>query len=118
MNQYIHTSARITALLFFLIGFSVASVQANNPESTSNIVFTPTFYRGLNLNGAAVSLDGNSWQASSGAANFSYVGSTFANQNVTLIPSTDATRATMIRSSIWGNVTLNLTSVPNGYYDI
>ena len=42
-----------------------------------------------------------------------------ANQSITLIPPTDANRATMIRSSVWGNtVTLNMTAVPSGSYQV
>jgi glucose/arabinose dehydrogenase len=80
-----------------------------------------TFYRALNLNGAALTIDGNSWQSSIGAANFSYTasGGLFSGQSIPLIPSTDANRATMIRSSIWGNtVNLNMTAVPSGGYQV
>jgi hypothetical protein len=62
----------------------------------------------------------NNWTASVGAPNFSYTTNekSFVNQNVTLIPPTAAIRATMIRSSIYGNtMTLNITSVPSGTYD-
>ncbi len=81
-----------------------------------------TFYRALNLNGAALTIDGNSWQSSIGAANFSFTqvgGGVFSAQNIPLIPTTDTNRATMIRSSIWGNtVNVNVTAVPNGSYDV
>ena len=81
-----------------------------------------TFYRALNLNGAALTIDGNSWQSSIGAANFSFTqvgGGVFSAQNIALIPTTDTNRATMIRSSIWGNtVNVNVTAVPNGSYDV
>ena len=52
-----------------------------------------TFYRAINLNGPALSIDGNNWEASAGAPNFSIAGLTFANQSVTLVPATDANRA-------------------------
>ena len=48
-----------------------------------------TFYRALNLNGAALTIDGNSWQSSIGAANFSFTqngGGSFSAQNIPLIP--------------------------------
>ncbi len=81
-----------------------------------------TFYRALNLNGAALTIDGNNWQSSIGAANFSFTqvgGGVFSAQNIPLIPTTDTNRATMIRSSIWGNtVNVNVTAVPNGSYDV
>ena len=101
-----------TLLVFLLTAFNVSPTYAQ---------FTPTLYRALNLNGPATTIDGNSWQSSNGAANFNYTttGWAFENQSVTLVPSTDANRAAMIRSSIWGNpLNLNVTSVPNGGYDV
>jgi RHS repeat-associated protein len=78
-----------------------------------------TFYRAINFNGAAVTIDGNSWEASTSAPNFSYTnGNTFANQNITLNPATDLARATMIRSCIWGSSNINVGAVPNGSYAI
>ena len=112
------------------VGVSQIRVTASDGENTVNDIFaltvsepgTTTFYRALNLNGAQLTIDGNNWQSSTGAANFSFTqvgGGVFANQGVTLNPSTDANRATMIRSSIWGNtVNVNLTAIPNGTYDV
>ena len=90
--------------------------------NVSQPAFT-TFYRALNLNGAALTIDGNNWQSGIGAANFSFSQSwrwsMFTAQNIPLIPATDTNRATMIRSSIWGNtVNVNVTAVPNGSYDV
>jgi glucose/arabinose dehydrogenase len=82
---------------------------------------TQVFYRAINLNGPAYNIDGNSWAASTGAPNFSYTTnrSVFSNQNVTLIPPTDANRAAMIRSSVWGNnVNLAVSAVPPGNYQV
>lgn len=88
-----------------------------NPYATST-----TFYRAINLNGAALTIDGRSWEASGTAANFSATGRTFGNQNVTLSPATDASRATMIRSSVYSvdiePATVTLSSVPAGTYDV
>ncbi|HLF95061.1 MAG TPA: cellulase family glycosylhydrolase, partial [Planctomycetota bacterium] len=78
-----------------------------------------TFYRAINLNGPALTIDGNAWEGS-GAPNYSTTGSAFENQSVTLSPSTDSSRATMIRSSVWNpagsNVTM--TGVPAGTYRV
>src|SRR6185436_19404013 len=64
-------------------------------------------------------IDGNAWEGST-APNYTFTGSSFANQAVALNPATDANRATMIRSSIWNpsgsNVTL--TNVPSGDYQV
>ncbi len=90
---------------------------------TIDVISAPssTFYRALNLNGPTLTIDGNSFTASAGAPNFSYTanGGLFANQGVTLNPSTDPNRASMIRSSIWGkSVALNVTGVPAGSYQV
>ena len=82
---------------------------------------TVSFYRGINLNGAALTIDGNNWQASTTAPNFTYTTNrtVFANQGVTLIPPTDANRSTMIRSSIYGeNIALAVGAVPAGIYQV
>ena len=82
---------------------------------------TPTnaFYRAINFNGGALTIDGNAWEAGN-APNVSARPFTFCNQAVTLIPSTDAHRATMIRCSVWGHGTpgaqVTLSYVPNGNY--
>ena len=61
-----------------------------------------TFYRAININGAALVIDGNNWISSTGAPNFSFTtnNTVSAKQSVTLIPPTDANRATMIRSYV------------------
>jgi len=80
-----------------------------------------TFYRAINMNGPALVIDGNNWISSTGAPNFSFTtsNSVSAKQTVTLIPPTDANRASMIRSYVWGNtITLNVTAVPSGNYQV
>ena len=78
---------------------------------------TPSFFRGLNLNGPAVYIDGNRWEGKD--ANF-YVcnDSAFENQNVPLVPATDPERAKMIRSSRYGGNRLELNDVPPGVYTL
>ena len=87
-----------------------------------NVVAAPAqvFFRALNLNGAALTIDGNPYQSSVGAPNFSFTnGTAFASQNVPLVPATDANRATMIRSSIYGgSVSLSIGAIPSGTYQI
>lgn len=81
---------------------------------------TTTFYRAVNLNGPATTIDGNSWQTGISNANFAYTNVTgFENQSVTLVPTTDANRATMIRSSLYGNFpSITALNVANGVYDV
>src|SRR5688572_805206 len=77
------------------------------------------FLRGINLNGPAVTIDGRTWEAAASATGFRATGKTFANQKVTLKPPTDASRAEMIRSSVWGNkVELELSNLPDGSYQV
>jgi len=77
-----------------------------------------TFYRAINLNGPALTLDGNAWEGRT-AANFSYAGNTHENQGVALVPATDADRTRMIRSFVWsGAPSVTLSAVPAGDYDV
>ena len=77
----------------------------------------PEFFRGLNLNGPSVVIDGNVWD---GGDSKSYVCSdkAFESQNVPLVPVTDAERAKMIRSSRWGGNRVELTDIPPGTYTL
>ncbi|HWN97403.1 MAG TPA: DUF1549 domain-containing protein, partial [Methylomirabilota bacterium] len=76
------------------------------------------FYRAINLNGPALTIDGRAWEGTN-ASNFVSDGKSFENQSVALKPATDAARAQMIRSSRWGNkVDVELTHVPDGTYQI
>ncbi len=78
-----------------------------------------TFYRAINLNGPALTIDGNPWEGSN-APNYSINGGTFCDQSITLNPPTDANRAAMIRCSHWSNSGLQfvMSAVPNGQYDV
>jgi hypothetical protein len=77
----------------------------------------PKFFRGLNLNGPEVVIDGNAWQ---GRDSKSYLcqDTAFENQNVTLVPATDAERAKMIRSSRYGGNRVELNDIPPGSYTV
>jgi len=75
-------------------------------------------FRAVNLNGPALTIDGNVWEGST-APNCTYQGQTFENQSITLSPQTDAARAQMIRSSVYGNpCRVTLSSVPPGAYQV
>jgi glucose/arabinose dehydrogenase/PKD repeat protein len=88
----------------------------------SNSTASPSFYRAINLNGAALSIDGRAYEASATAANFSFSGRTFANQTISLTPSTDANRSTMIRSSIFATASspasIAVGALPAGSYEL
>ncbi len=77
-----------------------------------------TFFRAINLNGPALTIDRHAWEAGD-ATNVIINGNAFENQAVPLKPATDAARAKMIRSSRWGNkVDVELTAVPAGDYQV
>ncbi|QDU51640.1 DUF1553 domain-containing protein [Gimesia panareensis] len=75
------------------------------------------FFRGLNLNGPAVTIDGRRWEGKSSKTYRSQARS-FENQQVSLIPSTDAERSKMIRSSRWGQARVELQQIPAGDYTL
>ncbi|WP_145091233.1 PSD1 and planctomycete cytochrome C domain-containing protein [Anatilimnocola aggregata] len=81
----------------------------------------PTFYRGVNLNGPPVKIDGHAWEgqdADHQPANFACTDKSFANQDVKLNPPTDPDRAKMIRSSRWGGNKVVVSGVPSGKYSV
>ena len=93
----------ITAGLSLLV-LSHALVRAEEPAA---------FFRGLNLNGPSVVIDGQTWEGAD-SANYASTDKAFENQTVALIPPTDPERAQMIRSSRWGGNSVTLKNVPNG----
>ncbi|AYA36880.1 hypothetical protein D3Y59_07315 [Hymenobacter oligotrophus] len=77
------------------------------------------FYRGIDINGTAVTLDGNKWEASAGAANVQVTGTNFSNTSTALSPATDATRAGMLQTAVGGSsVGTTLSGVPAGTYSV
>ncbi len=78
-----------------------------------------TFLRAINLNGPALTIDGRAWEAGSETKDFKATGKTFENQKVLLKPATEAARAQMIRSSVWGSkVDLELSNLTTGTYQV
>jgi hypothetical protein len=77
----------------------------------------PAFFRGLNLNGPSVVIDGNVWEGSE-SKNYICTDRAFDNQSVALTPATDAERAKMIRSSRYGSNRVELTDIPPGDYTV
>jgi hypothetical protein len=75
------------------------------------------FFRGLNLNGPAVTIDGNAWEGSD-SRHYRCNDQAFENQDIPLVPPTDAERAKMIRSSRWGGNRVELTDIPAGAYTL
>lgn len=71
------------------------------------------FVRGINFNGPPVTIDGRLWDGENGKLKLSR----FENQEVPLIPETDADRSRMLRSSIWssdGKNKVTIDGLPDG----
>ncbi|HVC92802.1 MAG TPA: PSD1 and planctomycete cytochrome C domain-containing protein [Pirellulales bacterium] len=81
---------------------------------------SPTFYRGINLNGPALVIDDHEWEAGH-ARGVVCEDAAFENQSVRLSPATDDARARMIRASRWSpqrKVRIRVSEVPAGAYSI
>ena len=76
------------------------------------------FYRGINLNGAAMEIDGRRWEGL-GAKDVVVTGERFEDQKAKLTPGVDAARASMIRSCVYGQgCGVVLGNVPKGRYQV
>lgn len=76
------------------------------------------FYRGININGPAIEIDGNRWDGDD-ARDFECQNRPLNSPHVTLRPPTDAVRAKMIHSFRWDrNASLSITNVLNGTYAV
>ena len=81
----------------------------------------PTFFRGVNLNGPALEIDGHTWDAGDSRGVDCGDLAAFENQSVRLAPPTDEKRAKMLRSSRWSpgkNARFRITDVPSGTYSV
>ena len=95
---------------------SLLTLVVGTTDATSNDV--ATFYRGVNLAGPAIQMDGQAWLAGDDAS-IRVAGDAFENQAIPLVPRTDAARARMLRSSRWGgNLDTELLNVPSGWYQV
>lgn len=80
------------------------------PEETGPWVF----YRGINLNGPAVTIDGHAWEGDD-ADGFECSDRAIDDPDVPLLPPTDNTRAQMIHAFRWNReARLSLAGVPDG----
>ena len=77
-----------------------------------------TFYRGINLNGPAIEIDGNKWEGDD-APNFICADRPINDPRVRLRPPTNDARAQMIHSFRWnGRASLTMTGLPRGTFAI
>ena len=76
------------------------------------------FWRGINVNGPAIEIDGNRWEGDD-AAGFVCRDKPLDSPQVPLRPPTDAARAKMVHSFRWNrNARIELTNVPKGTYAV
>jgi len=99
---------RIAGLLILMLVDFCASVHAGDAAS---------FFRGLNLNGPPVTIDGNQWEGAE-SQYYECRDKSFENQDVPLVPPTDAERTRMIRSSRYGGNRLVLKDIPAGRHSV
>ncbi len=76
------------------------------------------FYRGININGPAIEIDGNKWDGDD-APDFICKNRPIDSPDVRLWPGTDENRAKMIRSFRWDEKpSIKITAVPSGRYAV
>ncbi|MHC4402169.1 MAG: nucleoside hydrolase-like domain-containing protein [Planctomycetota bacterium] len=76
------------------------------------------FWRGINVGGSAVEIDGNRWEGDD-APDFVCTDRRLNSPGVSLLPPTDQARATMIHAFRWNReARLQLTAVPKGTYAV
>jgi hypothetical protein len=103
-------------LILNLIAF-LAIAAALTSETFGNET-SAQFIRAFNLNGPALVVDGNQWDAGS-ESDLQSDGNAFENQDVPLLPETDAARAQMIRSSRWGGAfDVAIEKLPVGSFQV
>jgi hypothetical protein len=80
---------------------------------------TATFYRAVNMNGAALTINGNAWEANAGVTNFTTNGTVMSNEWMTLSPAASGTLATMLKTwrQHWA-FNIAMAGVPNGTYQV
>ncbi|MCC7451116.1 MAG: hypothetical protein IT324_27130, partial [Anaerolineae bacterium] len=97
---------------------STPTHTATGTQTSTPVPANLTFYRAINFNGPALTIDNNTWEGST-APNYTTNGYGTCDQTSVLIPSTDANRATMLRCAIVQNgLTVTMRNVPNGTYDV
>jgi len=76
------------------------------------------FYRGVNINGPAIAIDGNKWDGDN-AANFTCTNRSVDDRNAPVSPPTNTEREKMIRSFRWDRkARIVVSGVPDGKYAV
>jgi hypothetical protein len=98
---------------------TLTRTSTNTATATNTSVpSTLTFYRAVNLNGPALTINGNNWTAGS-TPDLTTVGTAQSNPWMTLIPATDTNTAAMIGDFVdyWAH-NITLANVANGTYTV
>ncbi|MFD0670785.1 fibronectin type III domain-containing protein [Cohnella sp. GCM10027633] len=97
---------------------SAASSALNVTTNASSGGGTPTFFKGINFNGGAVTIGGNAWLAES-AAGLTLGTVSRASTTVTPSPAVDSATSSMLNTAIWNSTGLNVAqSLANGTYQV
>ncbi|HEY0981874.1 hypothetical protein, partial [Schlesneria sp.] len=108
LHSWIHT-AHLVALTVMFVATNL--VIGRELPTASSAPDTSSFYRGVNLNGPPVVIDGNQWEGHE-AKWLQCNDRAFENQLVPLDPPTDPERTKMIRSSRWGGNEVTINDIP------
>lgn len=98
---------------------STAASPTPTPTPTRNAVLNRTFYRGINLGGPSIVIDGRTWEG--GDANGVTWGTEQYNQTMGVVKNADTNMEAMLRSGVRdakGNTKVNIRNVPYGIYDV
>lgn len=95
------------------------TVDAGEPPPDAGV--QKSFYRGINLNGGAVTIDGNVWEswADAQAAGLTTNATGFVNGSLTPTPAVDADTSAMLNTAVWFNNASLWLDIPiaNGDYE-
>ena len=91
---------------------STAASRAVVPSTATPI----GFYRGFNLNGTPVVINGNAWEGHS--ADVSVSGDQACSTAATITPITDDATSDMLRCYVTGNLNVVVSNIPAGTYDV
>ncbi|WP_373651805.1 DUF1553 domain-containing protein [Schlesneria sp. DSM 10557] len=114
LHSWIHTAHLVALTVMFVATNSVIGRELPTASSAPD---TSSFYRGVNLNGPPVVIDGNQWEGHQ-AKWLQCNDRAFENQLVPLDPPTDPERTKMIRSSRWGGNEVTINDIPPGRYTV
>ena len=123
---YAFTWSNVPSGNYTLTARAVDNQGATGSSATASITVASTpsptggFVLGVNLNGAAVTIDGNAWRsdATARANGMTTSAPHVASTNVAPAPATDSATGSMLNSAIWGGSFTVGQTIANGSYDV